>query len=284
MSFLKNPLRIGEGVYVFQSDLWMINSVSIINDLGSVVIDPAFFPDEINDIVSFVKNKNGQTGYCIFTHSDFDHIIGYKEFAAARTVGSYFFSKCDSKEQLSQLMETDLAFEISREDFIFPELDVVVEDEFIIPLKNGRLILKDAPGHTADSIFTLFPEKGIIFAGDTLSDVEFPFIYHSSRDYRKTLALAEKLVDKYDLEVLVPGHGNMAFGREAIDQRIQVDLAYLDQIRAETLKYYRRGLKDREIVSALMEFQYNGEPIEGSMMRMHVDNVKQVIMELKEEQ
>lgn len=262
----------------------MINSSVILNDLGSVVIDPAYFPDEIKDISFFVKSKNCNTGYCLFTHSDFDHIVGYDEFAAARKVGSYFFTKCDQKEQFDQMEETDLAFEIDRGEFEFPELDVSVEEEYVIPFKKGRIILKDAPGHTADSLFVLCPEKGIIFAGDTLSDIEFPFIYHSSLAYRNSLAMAEKLVDTYDLELLVPGHGNIAFGREAIYQRIKDDLAYMDQIRANTLKYFRRGLKEREIISALMEFRYKGEPIEGSMMRMHVDNVKQVVTELKEEQ
>lgn len=277
-------MRISEDVYVFQSDLWMINSAVILNDLGSVVIDPAYFPDEIEDIYSFVKSKNCNTGYCLFTHSDFDHIVGYTDFAAARKIGSYFFTKCDCKEQLDQMMDTDLAFEIDREDFIFPELDISVEEEFLISLKKGQLILKDAPGHTADSIFTLYPEKGIIFAGDALSDMEFPFIYHSSLAYLKSLKLAEQLVDTYELEVLVPGHGNVAFGRQEICQRIKVDLAYLERLRAETLKFFRRGLKDRQIITALMEFRYNNNPIEGSMTKMHVDNIKQVISELKEEQ
>lgn len=278
---MRNPIKISDSVYVFRSDLWMINSGLILNDLGSIVIDPAYFPEELQDIVRFVKGKSCKVGYVIFTHSDFDHIVGYQIFKGARTMAAEAMQDCDKKQQVWLLSETDRENNVRREEFFFPPLDMQIKHDWQMPIKHGNLHFFDAPGHTADSIFTVYEEKGILFSGDTLSDIEFPFIYYNSGIYRETLDLARSLTDRFDLQWLVPGHGNVALDRTEILQRIENDIDYLDRLRLKTQELYQQGLWEREIISVMMDFRYGQLQIEGSMVKMHLDNVKQVLKELK---
>lgn len=277
---MNNPFKICEGVYIFQSDLWMINSGLILNDLGSVVVDPAYFPEEIMDIAGFIKTKNCKAGYLVFTHSDFDHIVGYQNFPGARKVGSGHFDQCIKKEQLKNLVATDLDYNVQREEFFFPELNVIIEQKMRMSLKKGHLLFFEAPGHTEDSIFTVYDEKEVLFSGDTLSDIEFPFIYYDSSAYRQSLLLARKLVDKYDIKTIVPGHGNVAQGRKQIIDRIENDIAYIDNLKLRTQDLHKQGLSERQIIAGMMEFEYAHETIVGNMVKMHLDNVKQVLSEL----
>lgn len=64
-----------------------------------------------------------------------------------------------------------------------------------------------APGHAA----LLVEDRGVLVAGDMLSDLFVPMLddtEHPVEDYLTGLRLLEKVAD--DVEVLVPGHGSVA--------------------------------------------------------------------------
>lgn len=56
-------------------------------------------------------------------------------------------------------------------------------------LKIGSTTLNfyEAKGHTDVGIFTIIEPLGVWIAGDYFSNIEFPFIYSSSKDYIQTL-------------------------------------------------------------------------------------------------
>ena len=81
-----------------------------------------------------------------------------------------------------------------------------------------------APGHAA----LLIADRGVLVAGDMLSDVEIPLFDLTGTvdpvtDYLQALGEFEDVADDFD--VVVPGHG-MVGDRTQLRQRIDHDRAY----------------------------------------------------------
>ena len=68
-------------VTIFQSALYQTNSTVVRTDDLVLVVDPALLPDEVAAIREYVESiREDRSVFLVFTHSDFDHIIGYKAF------------------------------------------------------------------------------------------------------------------------------------------------------------------------------------------------------------
>src|SRR5262249_46663525 len=86
-----------------------------------------------------------------------------------------------------------------------------------------------APGHAA----LLIEERGVLVAGDTLSDVLIPLLdFNDTADPIENYLAALRLVEGAagDVDVAVPGHGSVA-GADQIHVRIERDRAYLHALR-----------------------------------------------------
>ena len=86
-----------------------------------------------------------------------------------------------------------------------------------------------APGHAA----LLIEERGVLIAGDMLSDVLIPMLDLNDtadpiEDYLAALRLLEGVAG--DVDVLVPGHGSVG-GADQVRARIDQDRAYVQALR-----------------------------------------------------
>ena len=85
-----------------------------------------------------------------------------------------------------------------------------------------------APGHAA----LLIEERGVLVAGDMLSDVLIPMLDLNAadpiEDYLAALRLLEGVAD--DVDVVVPGHGSIG-GADQLRARIDQDRAYVHALR-----------------------------------------------------
>lgn len=275
------PYMLTKDIFVFQSSIWQTNSVVILNEAVNVTVDPAYFPAEIQVIADFAARKRSFAKYLVFTHSDFDHIVGHQYFREARKIAHENILHCDREAQFLQLREIDDTYYVRRQaPFEFPEADITFRDEFALPLKDDTLLFYPAPGHTADCLFIVSPAKKVLVAGDYLSDLEFPFIYHNSDEYLHSLELAAALTEKFQLEYTVPGHGEPAGTRAEILQRIERDKNYIRELTERVRDYLLSGLQEKEILEVMKEMDYDNERITGMLVKMHLENVRLVIHEL----
>jgi glyoxylase-like metal-dependent hydrolase (beta-lactamase superfamily II) len=85
-----------------------------------------------------------------------------------------------------------------------------------------------APGHAA----LLVEERGVLVAGDMLSDILMPFLDLQAADpiddYLAALRRFESVVD--DVVAVVPGHGSVG-GAEELRGRLDLDRAYVEALR-----------------------------------------------------
>jgi hypothetical protein len=91
----------------------------------------------------------------------------------------------------------------------------------------------------------------VLIAADMLSDIEIPTCNAAPAIYRATLAELEPLVEGGAVETLIPGHGAIARGRDAVRERLARDIAYLDTLESEVRRLHGEGRTLAEIRRAL---------------------------------
>jgi hydroxyacylglutathione hydrolase len=235
-----------EYITVFQSSLFQTTSTVVETKDCVLVVDPNWLPNEIEEIQRHVERIQGEKElYLLFTHGDFDHIIGYQAFPDAKIIGSRGLQEHPKKEQKINLIhQFDNDYYIHRSyPIAFPEVNIVIEED------GKQLVLGDitltfflSPGHSHDGLFTFIEQLGIWIAGDYLSDFELPFIYDSAKAYEETLRKAERIIETNKVSILVPGHGQTTTIQEEMKRRIEMSQEYLERLIASVMKDDIEGL------------------------------------------
>ena len=223
---------------LFQSELYMTNSLVVETADCVLVTDPCWLPGEVEEIRRYTEDVRGSRRLVLlFTHSDFDHIIGYGAFEGAEVIASRAFadkSAGEREEIIEQIRVFDDSYYLRRNyELTYPQVDHPVEqDGQTLIFGDLKLTGYTAPGHTNDGLFTIVESAGLFIAGDYLSDVEFPYIYDSSLAYEATLGKLEQMMNRHQLTLLVPGHGETADGRTELERRREESLKYIHNMRA----------------------------------------------------
>src|SRR5688572_201112 len=103
-----------------------------------------------------------------------------------------------------------------------------------IPWDGPRVRIIEHPAHAPGHAALFIEERGVLVAGDMLSDVFIPMLddWTSTNDpiedYLIGLQLLEGVAD--DVDVLIPGHGSVGRADQA-HARIELDRAYVHALR-----------------------------------------------------
>lgn len=231
-------LSIQDGaVTVFESDLYRTSSTVVVTDAHVVVADPCWLPREVEEIRAYVERVRGDRQVVLlFTHSDYDHIIGWGAFPGAAVVASGTFARrsvAERERSLDQIRDFDDQYYLKRNYTIaYPDVDYPMDgDGAALPLGGARLVCYQAHGHNADGMMTVVEPYGVLILGDYLSDAEFPFIDHDSAAYEETLIKFEMIALRHDIKLFVPGHGSPSADLAHMKARRDADLRYIRELR-----------------------------------------------------
>lgn len=223
------------GITVFESALYRTTSTIVELNDSVIIVDPNWLPIEVDFILDFVNvhyPKHNQ--YLLFTHSDYDHIIGYGAFPGAKVIASLYFENNVNKEDIiQQIIDFDHTYYITRAYPIsYPTVDIkIITDGDVLIIDGTELVFYHAPGHVSDGLFVVIPDKKCWIAGDYLSNIEIPFIDHDYGEYLKTLHKAGQIFENNkDVNILIVGHGDVSTDRSDIKDRILLDTQYLDAL------------------------------------------------------
>ncbi|MEK0317399.1 MBL fold metallo-hydrolase [Cohnella sp. 56] len=273
-------LWIDDGaVKVFMSELYRTTSTVVVTDSHIVVADPCWLPREVDEIRAHVERERGDRQIVLlFTHSDFDHIIGQGAFPEAIVVASGSFARNSQEErelQVAQIREFDDKYYLKRGyDVGYPETDHAMDgDGAVLELGAARLVCYQAPGHKADSMMTVVEPHGILIMGDYLSDAEFPFIYDDSRAYERTLLKLDAMLERHEIKLFVPGHGSPSTDAGEMRSRRDADLRYIRELRQAVAAGDGAGI-ERLMADAPFPIGQRGS---------HEDNAKKIALELAED-
>lgn len=263
---------------VFESALFRTTTSVIIGEHYILLVDPNWLPMELDFIeTELLEIGKGKEKYLLFTHSDYDHIIGYGKFKSYKTIASLNLVNNTDKEKTLQYIHTfDDQYYIKRDYAIeYPNIDISIgEERKTIQLGKEEYIIYQAKGHNKDSIIAYNKSKGILIAGDYLSNIEFPYIYDNWENYLKTLSIFEELLHQYPVKILVPGHGDFTSDRNEMITRINESKEYIAELEESIVN--KKKFNEKRL------FERYHFPI--IMNQFHQNNIKLMTSQLNKNQ
>jgi glyoxylase-like metal-dependent hydrolase (beta-lactamase superfamily II) len=231
--------QVAEGVLIHESEFCQSNAVVVHGRAGVLLIDPGVLGYEMAALADDLRDS-GQTVVAGFsTHPHWDHLLWHAGLGAAPRYGT---ARCAAtvrdrlsdprgNARIAELLPPGIADQVPLD--LLGLIAGLPAEMTQIPWDGPQVRIIEhqahAPGHAA----LLIEERGVLVAGDMLSDVLSPMLdlNHTAdpiEDYLAALRLLEGAAQ--DVDVLVPGHGSIG-GADQVGARIDQDRAYVHALR-----------------------------------------------------
>ncbi|MEQ4206428.1 MBL fold metallo-hydrolase [Actinopolymorpha sp. B9G3] len=232
--------QVAEGVLVHQSELLQNNTVVVQGRAGVLLIDPGITGDEMTCLANDLREWRQTVAAGFSTHPDWDHVLWHAELGEAPRYGTArcaahmrdLRSNADWKARVADGLPPEIAEEIPLDPFGL--ITALPAETAQVPWDGPRVRIIEHPAHAPGHAALLIEERGVLVAGDMLSDVFIPMLddFNSTNDpiedYLVGLRLLEDVAD--DVHVLIPGHGSVV-GADQVRARIEQDRAYVQALR-----------------------------------------------------
>jgi glyoxylase-like metal-dependent hydrolase (beta-lactamase superfamily II) len=231
--------KVAEGVLLHQSEFLQTNAVVVQGTAGVLVIDPGVTGDEMVCLANDVSGSDQTVVAGFSTHPHWDHLLWHTSlgdpprYGTARCAATIRARLSDprAKARTAQLIPPDIVEQVPLDLLgLITGLPAATEQ---IPWDGPQVRIIEhqahAPGHAA----LMIEERGVLVAGDLLSDALIPMLDFNDtadpiEDYLAALRLLEGVAD--DVGVFIPGHGSVG-GADQIHARIDQDRAYVHGLR-----------------------------------------------------
>ncbi|SCL52333.1 MBL fold metallo-hydrolase [Micromonospora chersina] len=232
--------QVADGVLVHESAFLQSNTVVVQGDAGVLLVDPGLQDHELACLVNDLSAPGRTVVAGFSTHPDWDHLLWHAQLGDAPRYGT---ARCAAavQEQLSDpdikaritehLAETEIAGRVPLDRYGL--VTALPAGAARIPWDGPDVRIIEhqahAPGHAA----LFVEERGVLVAGDMLSDVLVPMLDLDGaadpvEDYLAALRLLEGVAAGVD--VVIPGHGSVG-GAGEVRERIERDRAYVLALR-----------------------------------------------------
>ena len=223
---------VAEGVLAHESEFIESNAVVVQGTAGVLLIDAGITGDEMIAIADDLRALGQPVVAGFSTHPHWDHLLWNARFG---DVPRYGTARCAAEIRAflsGAHWKDDVAEELP------PEIEVPLDllglitglpaEAKQIPWDGPKVRIIEhqahAPGHAA----LLIEDRGVLVAGDMLSDVLIPMLDSNAadpiEDYLAALRLLEGVAG--DVDVFVPGHGSVG-PTDEVHVRIDRDRAYV---------------------------------------------------------
>ena len=211
-----------------------MNSLVLSANRVSLVVDPGYFPRELDELVNLVRDR-GAACAIVFTHGHWDHIMGWRSFPDVEvlTAPSLYQAiiQCSAyaRKNIDEAADFDRRYYVARgAPHSFPPISSLrsLEEGATIQIDKEFVRILHLPGHSPDGLGLFSQAEGLLIVGDYLSPCEIPFV-DDLQAYRATLRRFIELLP--EVKCVWPGHGHALTAHEA--RRIATaDLCYLDAL------------------------------------------------------
>ncbi|MGA2926281.1 MAG: MBL fold metallo-hydrolase [Solirubrobacteraceae bacterium] len=218
--------QVADGVWVRQSEWVWTNAIAVRGEDGLILVDPGIDGSELNQLADDLDRLGIPVVAGFSTHPHWDHLLWHSRFGdvpryattpGARTAG-------EARER-AQAMAADSASGIPLEliGLVTP-----------LPVGGGPVPgeIVEHQAHARGHAAILLADRGVLLAGDMLSDVLIPLFDPRGPDQ---VGAYETALDRLGeaarhADIVVPGHGAVAEGPE-VATRLAADHAYIDALR-----------------------------------------------------
>lgn len=231
--------QVAEGVWIHNSEFIDTKSTVVEGKDGVLLIDPGITSAELADLAKDLKELGQPVVAGFSTHPDWDHVLWSAElgdvarYGTARGAASMkeFLSNADWRTQLADFLPPEQAAEIPTDD-LFGQITALPAETAQIPWDGPKIRIIEHNAHAKGHAALFIEERGVLVAGDMLSDELIPFLdleaADPTDDYLTALGLFEDIAD--DVAIVIPGHGTIGQAGE-VRARIAMDRAYVQALR-----------------------------------------------------
>ena len=231
--------QVAEGVLIHKSEFCQSNAVVVHGRAGVLLIDPGIQGNEMDCLANDLSSSGQAVVAGFSTHPHWDHLLWHARLGAAPRYGT---ARCAAtvRVQLS-----DVRWRARIAEWIPPDIAGQVPLDLLglitglpaemarVPWDGPQIRIVEHQGHAPGHAALLIEERGVLIAGDMLSDVLIPMLDLNDtadpiEDYLVALRLLEGVAG--DVDVVVPGHGSVG-GADQVQTRIDQDRAYVHALR-----------------------------------------------------
>ena len=218
--------QVADGVWVRQSAWVWSNAIAVRGEGGLILVDPGIDGSDLNQLADDLDRLGIPVVAGFSTHPHWDHLLWHPRFGDvpryATPAGAHAASEARER---GQRMAAESASGIPLE--LIGLVTPLPADGGPVP---GEIVEHQA--HAIGHAAVLLADRGVLLAGDMLSDVLIPLLDPRRPDQ---VGAYETALDRLGeaarhVDVLVPGHGAVAEGPE-VAARLAADHAYIDALR-----------------------------------------------------
>ncbi|MCL1868879.1 MAG: MBL fold metallo-hydrolase [Promicromonosporaceae bacterium] len=247
--------EVADGVWVRQSEWVWSNAVVVAGEDGLVLVDPGIAGSDLEQLADDVDRLGRPVvaGFC--THPHWDHLLWHARFGDVpryATAGAAQ-AAADARER-AQAMAAESADDVPLD--LVALLTPLPADGTPIP---GEVVAHDA--HAVGHAALLLADRGVLVAGDMLSDVLIPLLdpWRPGQVPAFEAALDRLGEAVQQVDVVIPGHGSVARGPDGA-ARLAADRAYIEALRTGT-----------DPVDARLDQDWLAGPHHGNLERVRQD-------------
>ncbi len=230
--------QIAEGVWIHESEFIQSNAVVVQGRVGVLLIDPGIRGSEMVCLANDLRELGQPVVAGFSTHPHWDHLLWHAKlgeaprYCTARCAADIrdLLSNADWKARVAEMLPPDIAEEIPLD--LLGLITGLPAGTTRIPWDGPQVRIIEHQAHAPGHAGLLIEERGVLVAGDMLSDILIPFLDLSAadpiEDYLAALRLLEGVADNVD--VLIIGHGSVG-GADQVRARIEQDRAYVQALR-----------------------------------------------------
>ena len=205
-----------------------------------LLVDAGITGDEMACLANDLRELGQPVVAGFSTHPDWDHVLWHAELGEAPRYGTArcaaymrdLRSKADWKVRVAEGLPPEIAEETPLD--LFGLITGLPAGTARIPWDGPQVRIIEHPAHAPGHAALLIEERGVLVAGDMLSDLFIPMLddWTSTNDpieeYLAGLRVLEGVAD--DVDVVIPGHGSVG-GADQAHARIELDRAYVQALR-----------------------------------------------------
>ena len=195
-------------IKVFEFNPIAVNTYVLYDETGEcVIIDAAcFFPNEQQELLSFINNNKLVVKHLLNTHLHFDHVFGVN-FMEVQFDVKMKAHKAD--EFLLASMQQQMAmFGFPANGKYIPTMGEYINENDIIEFGNQKLSIMSVPGHSPGSIVFYNKKENLVISGDVLFNGSIGRTDLPQGDHNLLIdGIKTKLLVLPEDTVVYPGHG-----------------------------------------------------------------------------
>jgi glyoxylase-like metal-dependent hydrolase (beta-lactamase superfamily II) len=217
---------VADGVWTRQSAWAWTNSIVVRGNGGLILVDPGIDGSELNELADDLDRLDIPVVAGFSTHPHWDHLLWHSRFGDVPRYATLAGAQAATQaRERAQAMAAESAPGIPLE--LIGLVTPLPADGEPVP---GEIVEHQA--HAIGHAAVLLADRGVLLAGDMLSDVLIPLLDRNRPDQ---VGAYEMALDRLGeaarhVDVLIPGHGAVAEGPD-IAARLAADHAYIDALR-----------------------------------------------------